>query len=68
MAKTKSVTSQFKGKTIKRVDSTTVCNMWTFHFTDGTKIGVETEGIGMGLWGLTIVPASDLAPNKRKPR
>lgn len=54
MAKPKTINARFKGKTIKRVDSTRVANEWTFYFTDGTKITVGTEAIGYGLYGLCI--------------
>ena len=45
----------FKGKTIEHVD-TRMCNMWKFHFTDGTIVEAETEAIGYGLYGFALVP------------
>jgi len=53
------VSRKFKGKTIKRVD-TTACNMWIFYFTDGTEAAIETEAVGHGLYGFALVPNSDL--------
>lgn len=45
--------TDFAGKTIKHVD-TRACNVWTFHFTDGTKLAIETEHIGHGLYGMVV--------------
>jgi hypothetical protein len=53
------VNKAFKGKTIARVD-TSSCNMWKFHFTDGSIIEVETEAIGLGLYGFALVPQTEL--------
>lgn len=42
----------FKGKTIRRVD-TKACNVWYFHFDDGSVVYIEVEAMGApGLYGL----------------
>lgn len=44
--------SSFEGKTIKEIDTRCV-NVIVFHFTDGTKIGLETEHAGHGIYGFS---------------
>lgn len=45
--------NEFVGKTIKEVVANSA-NMWTFKFTDGTFVSIETEYFGHGIYG--IVP------------
>lgn len=60
MTDTATNTEGFNGKTIAKID-TSAANMWVFHFTDGTKIGVEGTQVYPGVCGFEILPASDLA-------
>ena len=62
-----SINSMFKGKTVAGIN-TNAWNMWVFRFTDGTRIAVETEHKGMGVYGFSIVPERDLAVPARLSR
>ena len=53
------LTRQYKGKMIKRVDARSA-NMWVFYFTDGTRLGLETEAVGGGIYGFQVVPEKDM--------
>lgn len=44
--------TEFVGKTIKKVDKSS-CNVWYFHFTDGSITMVEVESTGIpNLYGM----------------
>lgn len=53
LVRTRMVNDNFAGKTIQRVDAQAI-NAWTFHFTDGTQVILETEAVfpSMGLYGI----------------
>ncbi len=58
MPRTKGIKAAFYGKTIKWIDTKSV-NFWVFHFTDGTKAGIDTEAMGYGLYGPVVSAVSD---------
>jgi len=62
-----SINSMFKDKTIKSVN-TRASNMWVFYFTDGTRQAIETEHVGIGLYGFALVPESDLMVLDKLPK
>jgi hypothetical protein len=47
------VSAFFNGKTIRSVD-TSACNVWVFHFTDGTDVSIEVEARGWSVFGINI--------------
>jgi hypothetical protein len=47
------VNAAFVGKTIKSIS--VYCNQWTFNFTDGTTVDVDTEHKGQGLYGPVLL-------------
>lgn len=59
----KHVKKALVGKTIKSVNAEAV-NVTTFHFTDGTSIAFEVEGMGFGIYGM-VACAACVQPAKR---
>lgn len=47
----KQKTADLHGKTISKINAGSV-NCWIIHFTDGTKVTLETEHVGYGLYGI----------------
>lgn len=47
----KQKTYDLNGKTITHVDASSV-NCWVIHFTDGSKLTLEAEHLGSGLYGI----------------
>lgn len=41
------------GKTVKHVECTSV-NYVVLHFTDGTKLELESENVGHGIYGIIV--------------
>lgn len=45
--------SDFKGKTISRIDAHAV-NVTRFYFTDGTSATIEVDALGHGVYGMVL--------------
>jgi hypothetical protein len=45
------------GKTVKGLEQPS-CNCLVLHFTDGTKVTLETEHVGHGICGIVQLPGT----------
>lgn len=52
---------RFVGKTVASVD-TRACNVWTFHFSDGTSTAIEVEAVAPGVYGLVMCDECAMPP------
>ena len=48
------INNQFCGKTVRDVEILGL-NSWTFHFTDGSSVTIDTFAMGHGIYGPDLV-------------
>ena len=48
------INSLFSGKTVKQVEILGL-NSWCYHFTDGSKVTIDTFAMGFGIYGPDVL-------------